>query len=64
MTEKFFKTCYLDLVMGFLNKIKDKSVDLGKKTIEKGAEVGTKAYEGTKEAAEKGHDKAKKDKEE
>ena len=40
--------------MGFLNKIKDKSVDLGKKTVEKGSEVGTKAYEGTKDAAKKG----------
>ena len=50
--------------MGFLSKIKDKSVDLGKKTVKKGTEVGTKAYDGTKDAAKKGHDKAKQDKEE
>ncbi|MGD8637864.1 MAG: hypothetical protein PVG43_03090 [Nitrosopumilaceae archaeon] len=49
--------------MGFLKNMKDKSVDLGKKTVEKGAEVGTKAYDGTKDAAKKGHDKAKGDKE-
>jgi hypothetical protein len=49
--------------MGFLKNIKDKSVDLGKKTVEKGAEVGTKAYDGTKDAAKKGHEKATSDKE-
>ena len=47
--------------MGFLNKIKDKSVDLGKKTVEKGAEVGTQAFEETKNSAKKGYNKAKQD---
>ncbi len=49
--------------MGFLKNIKDKSLNLGKKTVEKGAEVGTKAYDGTKDAAKKGHEKAQSDKE-
>jgi len=48
--------------MGFLKNIKDKGVDLGKKTVEKGTEVGTKAYDGTKDAAKKGHEKAQSDK--
>jgi hypothetical protein len=34
-------------------------VDLGKKSIEKGAEVGTQAYEGTKSSAKKGYEKTK-----
>ncbi len=50
--------------MGFLKNIKDKGVDLGKKTVEKGTEVGTKAYYVKKDAAKKGHDKDKDDKEE
>jgi len=48
--------------MGFLKNIKDKSIDLGKKSVEKGAELGTKAYDETKNAAKAGHEKAKKDK--